>query len=167
MNDAYARSAHAGAPLEDVLEIWTPTEIQHYCDLVATGFRSLALDIQKNTGALTPAELQAWNDIYKKFINFYNGIGFFSRLTLSTVRTAESFAKQLGFWRKAYAGKGATPTGPEVQVPISLIDEVMGRTELGTGTEDKKFGTGAIIAVAGAVGLVAIATVYVVSKFAK
>ncbi len=147
------RTRSRKAELGDVFEIWTPGEIQNYANLVANGFRTLAIDIQNNAGALNPTELASWNALYKDFINFYDGIGFFSRLSMATVRTAENYAKQLSFWRQQYTGKGKTPSGPNVLVPSD--------------NNAKAFGTAKVIAVAAAVSLVSIATIYVVAKFKK
>ena len=138
--------------LGDILEIWTPTEVQNYANLVANGFKTMALDIRGNTRILTPAELTAWNALYADFINFYNGIGFFSRLSMATVRSAERYASQLAFWRKTFTAKGGKPTGAEVVV------ETMSESAQGTA----KF-----VAVAVTVSILSIAAIYMVHKFKR
>ena len=139
------------AELGDVFELWTPSEVQNYCNLVANGFKAMSTDLTANP-VLSPAELAAWNKLYKDFLNFYLGIGFFSRLTISTVRTAESYAKQLAYWRQLYKTKyNKDATGANVVIPAEQNSQILS--------------TAKVVAIAASIGLVAIFGTYALYKF--
>jgi hypothetical protein len=133
--------------LGDLFAVWSPNEIQSYADSVARGYRALQLDIARKN-VLDASQSALWNDLYSSFINFYEDIGFFSRGSIATVRTAERYAEELGFWRKTYKSRGGTLTGGDVAVP----------------KDDDNYSTLRTVAVCTAVGLASVAAIYVVGK---
>jgi len=103
--------------LEDLIALWTPSEIENYTTLVANAYRSFSVDLAAHPNVLSQTELQAWNTLYKSFLNWYKNIGFWGWLTIATVRTAEDYGKQLAYWRQLYTTKSKTaPTGPGAEI---------------------------------------------------
>jgi hypothetical protein len=103
---------------------------------------------------LSAEELASWNKLYKDFLNFYHGIGFFSRLTISTVRTSERYAKQLGFWRQVYSKKSSkAATGADVVIPAEQNSQILS--------------TAKVVTVAISIGLVAIFGTYALHTFRR
>lgn len=99
--------------LEDLIAVWTPSEIENYAGLVANAYRTFSVDLAAHPNVLNQTELAAWNTLYAQFLKWYKSIGFWGTLTIATVRTAEDYAKQLAYWRQLYATKGKlAPTGP-------------------------------------------------------
>lgn len=147
------RVGQSGQSLEDLIAVWTPSEIENYATLVANAFRTFAVDLAAHPTVLNQTELQAWNTLYAQFLKWNKGLGFFAWLTIGTVRTAEDYGKQLAYWRQLYATKGKlTPTGP-------------GAEEIRPAA-DKQFDAikSMVLAGSAAIGLVAIAVIVVKFK---
>ncbi len=103
--------------LGDLFEFWTPTEVDSYAKNVAAGYLALAQDFV-NSAVLTDAEKKAWQVLLSNFNTFYKDIGFWSRLSMGTVRTCERYAEQLAHWRGVFQAKaGKNATGATVKIP--------------------------------------------------
>lgn len=103
--------------LADLFELWTPSAIQSYVANVAAGYQALAADIAAKP-ALSASQLKAWQLLLANFQEFRSGVGFFSSLTMAPLRTAEAYAKQLGYWRDMYQRASGQPaTGAMVEIP--------------------------------------------------
>lgn len=116
------------ALLEDIFEVWTPSEVKNYVATVAAGFNALANDINAKPNALTATDMQAWATLLANFLKFYKGVGFFASLSMGAVRTAETYATQLAHWREVFATKaGQQPTGAAVVIPSAGQNQNMFR----------------------------------------
>ncbi len=145
------RQARGPQSLEDLIELWTPSEIENYTGMVANAFRTFSTDLASNPRVFTEQETQAWQDLYATFLKFYSGMSWFQKLSISTVRTAEDYVKQLAYWRQLYNSKSKIPaTGPSTDIRVG---------------PDKQLDTIKTITVAASVGVVAIAAMYLVFKF--
>src|SRR5262245_22751592 len=103
--------------LGDIFEFWTPSEVKAYVTTVGAGFTALADDIGKNPTVFNAEQLAAWTKTLSNFLDFYKGMGFFSTLSMSPVRTAETFAAQLQYYRQLFqANAGKPPTGATIVI---------------------------------------------------
>lgn len=102
----------------DLLEVWTPSEISAYIDNVSNGFDLLAADIGTAGRSYPVTNAKAFALALASFRSWRDGVTFLERLTLSPVRTAEQYAKQLAHFREDYRKVvGKDPTGIGVDVP--------------------------------------------------
>jgi hypothetical protein len=139
--------------LEDLIAVWTPSEIENYATLVANAYRTFAVDLAAHPNVLNETELQAWNTLYAQFLKWYRGLGFFAWLTIGTVRTAEDYGKQLAYWRQLYSTKGKiSPTGPGAEEIRPAADKQLDAYKT------------MIVAGSVAIGLVAVAVIVVKFK---
>jgi uncharacterized lipoprotein YddW (UPF0748 family) len=106
---------------------------------------------------LTSDESATYTKLYEAWLKFKNGIGFFDKLTISTVRTAEDFAAQLQYWRDLWTKRTNTkPTGPD-----------LGNSAHAVTKPDVRTASANVIAVCTAITVSAIAASYLVFKFKK
>lgn len=126
-----AVSLESAISLEDIFEFWTPNEIKSYVAQVGAAYTTLADDIGHNPEVFNEAEIAAWTKNLAAFIEFYKNMGFFSTLSMSAVRTAETFAAQLKFWREKFQQKsGKAPTGAELSIPSQNQDRMLDTVRL-------------------------------------
>jgi hypothetical protein len=136
--------------LEDLIALWTPSEIENYTTLVANAYRSFSADLAANP-ILDTNELAAWNTLYSTFLRWYSNIGFWSKLTIGTVRIAEDYGKQLAYWRQLYNAKSKTQaTGPGAEIRMA---------------PDKELDAIKTMVVAGSVAVALVAIAIIVVKF--
>ena len=108
--------------LEDIFEFWTPSEIQTYVNNVAAGYHALAGDFK--LGILEAPEEKAWSTDLANFLTFYKNLGFFSKLSMAAVRSAEQYATKLRYWRDIFESKtGRKATGSPVVIPAEDQDK--------------------------------------------
>lgn len=122
----------------DLLQIWTPSEISAYIANVSNGFDLLDGDIAKAGASYPVSNTKAFKLALASFRSWRDGVTFLERLTLSPVRTAEQYAKQLTYWRDDYRKViGREPTGIGVSVPEgqeqALLSRVLTVTTIGLG----------------------------------
>lgn len=112
--------------LADIFEFWTPSEIKAYLATVGAGFANLGTDIGNSPNVFTPEEMAAWTKTLNNFLDFYKGVGPFSLLSMSPVRTAETYAAQLQYYRQLYQQKTSKPpTGASVIIPSQNQDKAL------------------------------------------
>lgn len=106
------------------IELVTPGEIRAYVDNVNAAYIAFNNDVQKSN-SLTSSDETAWNLLFQNEKKFYASVGFFSTLTLGTMRTAEEFARLLTTWREKFQKTtGRAASGVAVNIPSenNLLD---------------------------------------------
>lgn len=112
--------------LADIFEFWTPAEIKAYIATVGAGFANLGTDIGNTPNVFNAEELAAWTKTLNNFLTFYKNVGPFSLLSMSPVRTAETFAAQLQYYRQLYQQKSSkAPTGAAIIIPSQNQDKAL------------------------------------------
>lgn len=103
--------------MSDLIQIWTPTEISEYIANVSAGYDALIADFAERK-VLDVTGAKAWGVLVASFAKWRKDLTYLEKLTLSPLRTAEQYAKQLQYWRDVYRAKtGSSPSGAMVDVP--------------------------------------------------
>jgi hypothetical protein len=112
--------------LADIFEFWSPSEVRTYVTNVGAGYTNFATDLGNNPTVFSAEETAAWARTLSNFLDFYKNVGWFSSLSMSPVRSAETFAAQLAFYRQLYQQKsGKAPTGANIIIPSQNQDKAL------------------------------------------
>lgn len=87
--------------VEDLFEIWTPSEIEAYLNTVNASFNEFAV---KHPDIINTK----WTNLKANFDKFIKELSWYSNYTVSTVRAAELFAKQLNSLKAELGEKSDT-----------------------------------------------------------
>ncbi len=100
-----------------LLEFWMPGEIEEYILAVEDQIITLNADINLSKNCLNVTFMDAWLRFKERFENFKSDAGWWSRTSVSTLRTAERFAAELRGFHSSYeqqCGVLATMPGPNI-----------------------------------------------------
>jgi len=144
--------------LEDLLEIWTPSEVENYVASVGNAYTLFTKEMLATAKTwLTAEESAAYGKLYEAWLKFKSNIGFFDKLTMSTVRTAEDYAAQLTYWRNLWTQRSGKPaSGPD-----------LGKSAHDVTKPDARAASANVIAICAAVSVSALTISYLVFKFKK
>jgi hypothetical protein len=93
--------------------MWWPAEIQEFEKNLATAFQAFTADVNAHQGVLTSSEFAGYQALYRRYVDWHNGLTIFAWTSIATVRVLQSYAGQLQYWIDIYNGRSPEKsTGP-------------------------------------------------------
>lgn len=107
----YTQAGTSVGALGDIIEVWTPGEMQAYILSVERNVDSFDRDVAAAADCLDPVFLKLWDDYKLSFSEFLRSVSWFDRLWIGTVRTAERYAEELSTLQSQFQVRcGVAPT---------------------------------------------------------
>jgi hypothetical protein len=96
---------------------WLPEDWSAYERSVFDAFDGFTNDIKANPNVLSDAERKQYTQLYKRFTDWHNSLGWLSWANSNNKQVAELYAQNLQYWRGLYNSKSSTPaTGPGTSI---------------------------------------------------
>jgi hypothetical protein len=108
---------------------WWPKQIEQYEKDVFEAFDAFSKDLTTHDGIFSLYELEAYQSLYKRFLEWHFGLNFFSWTSISTKEVAEVYGQKLVYWRNLYNSRSPVPaTGPGFEVHIPVVPDTLQAT---------------------------------------